>query len=79
MIVIKILFIHLMKRLIELKLMTMIILQHLLNEINTTIYNKLLSFTPDEKCKIIIMDIIYLVVFIYIKNIIKMMKNLMNC
>ena len=63
----------------------MIILQHLLNEINTTIYNKLLSFTPDknqkiiEKCKIIIMDIIYLVVFIYIKNIIKMMKNLMNC
>ena len=74
-----------MKRLIELKLMTMIILQHLLNEINTTIYNKLLSFTPDknqeiiEKCKIIIMDIIYLVVFIYIKNIIKMMKNLMNC
>jgi len=35
----------------------MIILQHLLNEINTTIYNKLLSFTPDknqkfiEKCK----------------------------
>ena len=54
----------------------------LITEINTTIYNKLLSFTSDknqkfiEKCKNYYNGYN---IFIYIKNIIKTIKNLMNC
>jgi hypothetical protein len=42
----------------------MIILQHLLNKINTTIYNKLLSFTPDKNQKNIIkLFHMYIIIF----------------
>jgi len=63
---------------------TTFINDNLINEINTTIYNKLLSFTSDENqkfienCKNYNGYNIFGCIHLY-KNIIKMMKNLMNC